>query len=1100
MSCRRLPLHLLLASFLAAQPASSQVPQLLGLQGRLLRADGTAATGTATAAFGVWDSATGGSRLWFETQTLGLSDGYYATFLGLADPPPVGLFDGGSRWLEIAVGSETLSPRQRIGSVPFAAVAASVRGGGADVLSLKVGGQTVIDSTGRLAGSARYGAGPGLSFDEGAQTLALQACAPGEALVRDATGWQCTAHSPGTVTSVSAAAPLAVANGSTTPQITLLRAGTYASGYLASADFASFDAKYGADSVCGGDLQGTLAAPTVARLQSRPVAATQPATGQVLKWAGTRWEPADDDDSGGTLTNLTVHAPLTVWNGDSTPDVSIAAAGAAADGFLSSADWARFNGKYDASTQCVGDLAGTFGAPLVAKLQGVSVATATPSAAQVLRFDGNAWAPASLGIADVGGLSGGYLDLSGAQTIGGTKTFSTAPVFGTPLGTASGGIGTASAAANAVFAGPASGAAASPSFRPLVAADLPDLDASRITGGTLAVARGGTGTSVAFAPGALVFAGADGSYSHNNPALHWDDAYARLGIGTTSPAYRLDVQGGDLNVSGDLRAGGTLYAAGVSAPVTGNVTGNLSGNVTGNVTGNLTGNVTGSLNGSVTGNVTGDLAGNVTGNVTGGLTGNVTGNVTGNLTGGVKLTGTAATCNSATAGTVQWDGSHFFGCTGTAWRQFDNQPPPTITSVTPTSGVASGGTVITILGSGFVGGAMVRVADVAATSVTWVSASQLTAVTPAGSAGAKELRVENLDGQAVTSVFTYNPLPTVASVTPSSGPRGSVVTIAGTNLVSGATVTVGGTSATVGSTSATQITATVPPGGSAGARAVRVTNPDTGYAELANGFTYACATGGNTVNVVSGNCTHTFTSTGTATFSTPAALTADLLVVAGGGSAGSNNGGGGGGGGVIYNTGISVTSGSYSIVVGAGAPGYQNSSGPSGTRGSNSSALGYTAVGGGGGTGGNAGSCTTGGSGGGNGRSRDGSSGGCAGTSGQGKQGRQNPDGAVGGGGGGAGQGQAEIGAGNVGGNGVQISISGTATYYGGGGGGGDERGGTPYGGSGGGGRGGSTASGFTRAGLDGTPNTGGGGGGDVNGDAYCGGGGSGIVIIRYAF
>ncbi len=47
-------------------------------------------------------------------------------------------------------------------------------------------------------------------------------------------------------------------------------------------------------------------------------------------------------------------------------------------------------------------------------------------------------------------------------------------------------------AANLVFAGPSSGSAAAPTFRSLVALDIPNLPASQITSGTLAVAQGGT--------------------------------------------------------------------------------------------------------------------------------------------------------------------------------------------------------------------------------------------------------------------------------------------------------------------------------------------------------------------------------------------------------------------------------------------------------------------------------------------------------------------------------------------------------------------------------------------------------------------------------
>jgi len=540
----------------AAPCALAQVPQLLGYQGRLVRADGTAATGTATVVFALHDAATAGSTLWTETQTLGLSDGYYATFLGLVTALPTGIFDGGARWLEVRVGSETLTPRQQVGSVAFAFQARSVAGGGADVTSLKVAGATVVDASGRLAGTARYLAGPGLALDASTQTMSLQACPTGQALVWDSTAWQCTV----TVTSVGASAPLSISGAAATPQLSMSQAGTGSSGYLSSADWTSFNAKFGATTTCGGDLTGSLAAPVVARLQSRAVASTTPQHGQVLKWnaTGSQWEPAPDAYSPGTVTDVIVDAPLTAYNGSTVPHISIAAAGSGVDGYLTAFEWARFNDKYDASTSCGGDLRGALAAPEVAAIRGVSVVSTLPAGGQVLRFDGSAWVPASLQIGDVSGLSSGYLDLTGAQDVAGAKTFQTAPSFSTPLETASGGIGTTTAAANAVFAGPdlSSGA---PGFRALAAADIPSLDADKITTGTLGVARGGTGTSAAFAAGSVVFAGSGGGYSQNAAKLVWDDTNGRLGVGTATPAGTLDVATGQV-----LLAAGSASAPSLS--------------------------------------------------------------------------------------------------------------------------------------------------------------------------------------------------------------------------------------------------------------------------------------------------------------------------------------------------------------------------------------------------------------------------------------------------------------------------------------------------------------------------------------------------------
>lgn|GEM_PF-1132795 len=57
------------------------------------------------------------------------------------------------------------------------------------------------------------------------------------------------------------------------------------------------------------------------------------------------------------------------------------------------------------------------------------------------------------------------------------------------LSVARGGTGAATASANRVFAGPASGSAAAPSFRALAAADIPDISAAKLTSGSLPVAR-----------------------------------------------------------------------------------------------------------------------------------------------------------------------------------------------------------------------------------------------------------------------------------------------------------------------------------------------------------------------------------------------------------------------------------------------------------------------------------------------------------------------------------------------------------------------------------------------------------------------------------
>jgi hypothetical protein len=170
-------------------------------------------------------------------------------------------------------------------------------------------------------------------------------------------------------------------------------------------------------------------------------------------------------------------------------------------------------------------------------------------------------------------------------------------------------------------------------------------------------------------------------------------------------------------------------------------------------------------------------------------------------------------------------------------------PAPTATAVSPTSGPTTGGTTITVAGSNFVSGAAIRVNGVLATGVTFVSATQVRGTTPAGAAGARSVQVTNPDGQSATlaNAFTYvNPAPTATSVSPTSGPvaGGTVITVTGSNFLSGATIRVNGVLATgVTFLSATQVRGTTP-AGTAGARSVQVSNPDGQSATLASAFTY----------------------------------------------------------------------------------------------------------------------------------------------------------------------------------------------------------------------------------------------------------------------
>jgi hypothetical protein len=104
------------------------VPSVVNYQGRLT--DNTPQQNpldaTVTIEFSVWDAATGGASLWTETQSVQVAKGLFSVLLGSVTSMPPTLFPSGdTRYLEIHVNGETLTPRQRIATAPFASVAGS---------------------------------------------------------------------------------------------------------------------------------------------------------------------------------------------------------------------------------------------------------------------------------------------------------------------------------------------------------------------------------------------------------------------------------------------------------------------------------------------------------------------------------------------------------------------------------------------------------------------------------------------------------------------------------------------------------------------------------------------------------------------------------------------------------------------------------------------------------------------------------------------------------------------------------------------------------------------------------------------------------------
>ncbi|MBL8909820.1 MAG: IPT/TIG domain-containing protein [Archangium sp.] len=251
----------------------------------------------------------------------------------------------------------------------------------------------------------------------------------------------------------------------------------------------------------------------------------------------------------------------------------------------------------------------------------------------------------------------------------------------------------------------------------------------------------------------------------------------------------------------------------------------------------------------------------VSGSSAGGTRVTLTG--TGFLPGATVLFGTDAspmvTVMSSTS--VQAEApAHAVGVVSISLRNTDNQlaelprafryvAPPTLTAIGPNTGDVSGGTLITLTGTGFTPGSTVTLDGLPATQVAFVSATELTAFTPPHAPAMVDVVVSS-DGVPATLVygFTYTRgVPTLASVAPVSGPTtgGTLLTLTGSGFAPGATVTVGGAMATNVVIVSPVLARAVVPAHAAGAVDVVLTNDDMQAATLSAGFTFVTPPSGN---------------------------------------------------------------------------------------------------------------------------------------------------------------------------------------------------------------------------------------------------------------
>jgi len=144
-------------------------------------------------------------------------------------------------------------------------------------------------------------------------------------------------------------------------------------------------------------------------------------------------------------------------------------------------------------------------------------------------------------------------------------------------------------------------------------------------------------------------------------------------------------------------------------------------------------------------------------------------------------------------------------------------PAPRVTGISANEGPTSGGTSIVITGTGFTGANGVSFGGLGAAGFTITSGISITAVAPVAPSGAVDVTVTSAGGTSTTGSFdrfSFVAPPTIASLTPATGPLqgGNTVVISGTGLGRVTSVSFGGNPTFPSAQNDTSLTVTAPGG------------------------------------------------------------------------------------------------------------------------------------------------------------------------------------------------------------------------------------------------------------------------------------------------
>ena len=98
----------------------AQVPQLINYQGVLTNSAGSPINGTQSIKFSIYSATAGGSEVWTETQSVSVQNGLFNVLLGSVTPIPYSVFDASERYLALKVGSDPeMTPRKKLASTGY---------------------------------------------------------------------------------------------------------------------------------------------------------------------------------------------------------------------------------------------------------------------------------------------------------------------------------------------------------------------------------------------------------------------------------------------------------------------------------------------------------------------------------------------------------------------------------------------------------------------------------------------------------------------------------------------------------------------------------------------------------------------------------------------------------------------------------------------------------------------------------------------------------------------------------------------------------------------------------------------------------------------